>query len=425
MTLEFSKLTDQVYKLGAMIDQLDFDLTDKLEIAKERFANANDLNAIHERIHLVRQSDISGYRGAAPLDRPHNIPINFIHPAPLVPERATIIAVDGSQIYPYEQSPIHFYLLNIGIFTYQHGVPHVPQPQTLPKLFYHKDHVHDGSGRVVGNRTVDARRTVLEMQILAQTAWTTHRQNRSPIVALYDNQLMFWANPDVIGGGQLMKDYHGALQHLSDVQANGVRVSLAGYVDNPVRSRVILRLLFLMSLQDEYEMKARERELAEGGDLEGLRDIHLFRSILKVGERSAVMVQNSPRNYAYKKLNPSHEIAFFYIKVGTETRSNVARVDVPMWVARDPLALDDLHATLVVQSTMQGNNPYPYALTRADELAYVSGKDKKKLDEMIHLEMRRKGIAPGMSNPKARGKTLARSDQQQYELRTDLSRTDL
>ncbi len=424
MTLEFSKLTEQVYKMGVMIDQLDFDLTDKLEIAKERFASASDLEAIRERIDFVRHN-ISGYRGAAPLDRPHHIPMNFVHPKPNMPERATIIAVDGSQIYPYEQAPVHFYLLNIGVFTFHHGAAHVPQPQTLPKLFFHKDYVHDASGRLVSNRTVDARRTVLEMQILAQIAWETHRKNRLPIIALYDNQLMFGANNDVVGGKQLVKDYHGAMQHLYDVQANGVRVSLAGYVDNPVRSRVILRLLFLMSLQDEAEIRARAHELKEGGDLEGLRDIHLLRSVLKIGERTAVMVQNSPRNLEYKRVNPSHEIAFFYIKVGTETRSNIARVDVPMWVARDPQALDDLHAMLVTQSTMQGNNPYPYALTRADELAYVSSKDKKKLDEMINLELRRKGISPAIGNPKARGKTLARSDQQPYELRTDLTRTDL
>lgn len=424
MTLEFSKLSEQVYKMGAMIDQLDFDLTDKLEIAKERFANMGDLDAIRERIDFVRKN-ISGYRGASPLEKPHNLPMNFIHPAPQLPERATVIAVDGSQIYPYEQAPVHFYLLNIGVFTYHHGTAHVPQPQTLPKLVYHRDYVHDPDGRIVSNRTIDARRTVLEMQILAQMAWETGRKIRVPIIALYDNQLMFGANNDVTGGKQLVKDYHGALQHLYDVQANGVRVSLAGYVDNPVRSRVILRLLFLMSLNDEAEIHARARELKEGGDLEGLRDIHLFKSILKIGERSAVMVQNSPRNFAYKMVNPSHEIAFFYIKVGTPIKSNIARVDVPMWVARDPQALDDLHALLLAQSTMQGNNPYPYALTRADELAYVSSKDKRKLDEMINLELRRKGISPVVGNPKARGKTLARSDQKPYELRTDLSGTDL
>lgn len=420
MALEFTKITEQVYKMGAMIDKLDFDLSDRLRIAKERFAAAGDLEAAHERIELVRRSDISGYRGAAPLDPPYDQPVNLIHPPPLAPSRVTLIAADGSQIYPDERAPVHYYLLNIGLFIYQHGTDFLPEQVTVPTLAFHKDHVHDKAKRVVSNRTVDARRTVAEMQALAETCWAMKNDADCPIIALYDNQLMFWANSEVTGGDKLMMDYRHALQQLYDVQANGVRTSLAGYVDSPHRARMVLRMLHLLSLKDEDEVRQRRKEIDEGGDLEGLFDIHLFSSVLRVGERSTVMVQNSPRNFSYKQHNPSHEIAFFYIKVGNGQRSNVARVDIPMWVARDPQAVDDLHAMLLRQSVMQGRTPYPYALTRADELAYVSAKDKAKLDELVHIELRRQGIDPFFYSPKTRGKQLARSDRQAYEMDTML-----
>lgn len=420
MTIEFNKVAEQVYRMGSMIEKLDFDLNDRLSLAIERFRAANDLDAIQQRIEWVRKSDISGYRGAAPLDAPYTQPVNAIHPAPAqMPAAATIIAADGSQIYPDEAARVHYYLLNIGIYIYHHGAEHLPQQITHPTLAFHKDHVHDPYKRLISNRTVDARRTVTEMKTLAEHAWELRRQNQ-PIIALYDNNLLFWADKDVTHNDQIMRDYHAALVQLHDVSANGARVTLAGYVDNPHRSRVMLRLLYLLSLKDEAEVKARERELAEGGDLEGLRDRHLFQVVLKPGERSAIMVQNSPRNLAYRQRGVSYEIAFFYLKVGAGDRTSIARVDIPMWVARDPVAVDELHAILLAQCTMQGRNPYPYALTRADELAYVSGKDKAKLDELINIELRRHGLTPLAGSAKTRGKELARSDRTGYELRTDL-----
>jgi hypothetical protein len=419
MALEFQKISDQIYRMGAMIENLDFDQRENLRIAKERFWGANDMDLIKRRIELVRQSSFSGYRGAAALDEPYTEAINKIYPAPETPSSMTIIAADGSQIYPNERSPVHFYLLNIGLYVYHHGVNHLPEQITYPTLAYHSAYIHDDNKRLVTNRTVDARRTVAEMEALAEKAWEMRKLVDHPLIALYDNKLLFWVTSEVSGSKEIEKKYHAAMTQLYDVQANGTRTTLAGYVDSPQGS-VVLRLLHLLSLASDDDIKIKQHEIRAGGDLEGLRDVSLFWSILRPGERSALMVQNSPSNFEYKKLGADREIAFFYIKVGDETKSNIARVDVPMWVARDEDAINDLHAILLEQSTMQGRNPYPYALTRADELAYVGGKDKAKLDEMINIELRRKGIDPVLYSAKARGKQLARSDRQSYEMNTDI-----
>ena len=417
MGLEFNKMIDQVFKMGSLIEKLDFDMRDQLDIARERFFNANDLDFIQERVELVRRSDISGYRGAAPVDAEFAEPVNrgYAPPEHLL-DQAILIAADGSQIYPNEQSPIHYYVLNTGLFIFHHGADKVPEQITNPKLYYHKAHLNDSENRLISNQTVDARRTVMEMQHLGEVSWEYRRKNPDlPIFAFYDNHLLFWANNDVVGGGDLMKDYEGALTHLYDSGA-----FLAGYIDNPHRGTVMLRLLYLLSLQDEADIKAHETILAKGGDLEGLRDRHLFNSVLRVGERSAIMVQNSPRNLAYKQRGINYEVAFFYVKVGTHSHHNLARVDVPMWVVRQDGAIDQLHAMILNQSRAQGRNPYPYVLTRADELARITGKDKNKLEEMISLELRKKGISPGIMAAKAKTKLMAHSDMRNYDMRTDL-----
>ncbi|MCB9455831.1 MAG: DNA double-strand break repair nuclease NurA [Anaerolineaceae bacterium] len=408
MALEFNKIVDQVSKMGRMLDELDFDLGGRLQVARERFAAASDLDFIHRRINLTRQPDISGYRGAAPLDAPYHEPINAVFPAPKpAPASGTVIAADGSQIYPNEQSPFHYFLINTGLFVYHHGSDETPLQLTIPQLFFHKEHVHDKSGRLIRSRTVDARRTVTEMQQLGKLAWELRDQPR-PLIALYDNHLMFSVNADITGHEFLMNDYQGALVHLYDTGA-----LLAGYVDNPTRSRVVIRLLYLLSLTDAEVYRT---DLSTGGDLEGLRDIHLFDMILKPGERSALMVQNSPRNLKFRQRGESYEIAYFYLKVSTGYQSSIARVDIPMWVARDKTAVTELHGLLIEQCRMQGRNPYPYALTRADELAVVTSRDKAKLDEMIALELRRKGLDPHPFSAKSWGKELARSTKRAFEI---------
>ncbi len=413
MSIEFNKLLEQVRKMGAMISHLDFDMTDKLALAESRLASADDLDAIRHKIAYVRGPEISGYRGAAPLDGPDAENLNYVFDLAYELEYATLIASDGSQVYPNEQSPVHYYLLNIGMFVYHHGQDHVPETITLPILAYHKDIVHDRNRQLVSNRTVDARRTVTEMQQLAQQAWKLHREGvRDPLVTLFDNQLLFWASADVTDGDKLLIDYWTGMGQLRDADA-----ILAGYVDSPTRSRQVLRLLYLLSLGDEADIKAHEAQLASGGDLEGLRDMHLFDRVLEPGQRSAIMVQNSPRNLAYRQKNASFEVAFFYVKVANGYQTAIARVDIPMWVARERDAVNALHALILDQCAMQGRTPYPYALARADELALVSGQDRRKLDELIRMELRKQGVEPGAAAPKLQSKRAARSDKRSFQSR--------
>ncbi len=406
MALEFNKVVEQVYKLGRMLDEIDLNVGNRLDLAVERFYAATDLAAIHERVEMTRRPDVSGYRGAAPLDPPHHEVICQVFPCPPIPDSATIIAADGSQIYPMESSPLRYFLVNTGLFTYHHGADRVPDQLTIPRLFFHKDHVQDPSGRTLSNRTVDARRTATEMHELAARVWDLRDQAR-PMLALYDNHLLFWASSDVTGYLELMKRYQSALVRLHDAGA-----ILAGYVDNP-RSRVVVRLLHLLSLTED---EVRSTDLSASRELESVSDVQLFGSVLQPGDRSAIMVQNSPRNLKYRQRGESYEIAFFYLKVSSNYQESLARIDIPMWVARDKALVDELHALLVSQCSLQGRNPYPYALTRADELAYVSGKDKLKLDEMIAIELRKKGINPHPFSAKAWGKQLARSPKRQHEM---------
>ncbi len=417
MSLEFNQVVEQVYKMGAMLEKLDFDLSSSLDLARERFAAASDLDAVRERIEWVQSSDISGYRGAAPLGLPNAEPINAIVPEPPRPELATILAADGSQVYPDELAPVHYYLINIGLIIFHHGQDVTPEPLTYPDLRYHKDHVHDRYGRLIRNSTVDDRRTVQEMRTLAEHAWM-RRKYEMPLVALYDNRLMYLpGGDDAREARDLMGEYIGAMVHLHDSGA-----ILGGYIDHPFRSKRFMQLLYLMSLESRDDLKIHQAALSRAGDLEGLRDQLFFQAVLRNGERSALMVQSSPQNKEFKDRGENYEIAFFYLKVYNQYQSKVVRVDVPVWVARDPEKVNALHSLLLAQCQLQGRNPYPYVLTRADELAWVGGKDRAKLQELVNAQVRRvrQELANQTLPPKTRGKEMARSEKRYHFMKGEI-----
>ena len=65
------------------------------------------------------------------------------------------------------------------------------------------------------------------------------------------------------------------------------------------------------------------------------------------------------------------------------------RVEIPKWVVDDPHKLDSLHAVLVQQCRVLGAKPYPYLLHRSHEVAVVSHDEKRQVEQMLTLELRK------------------------------------
>lgn len=368
--------------MGRALAARNMTLSERLDAAWERLLAQGDLGAIHDRIQLARERDV-GFRGAAPLGEPINAP----YPLPPLPSRATIIAADGSQVYPSIHAAALYYLTNIGVFVYHHGTDDLPEQITEPALFYSESDVRDENGQAIANAAVNARRSVAELQMLARETWN-RRSADSPLLAISDGPLLFWVGKDVPDGKRLEQDYLGALVHLHDTHASAVSTygqsaSLIGYVDRPT-SAFVISLLHLLGLEDD---NVREAALKNNGELEGLIDQRLMFRLLQPGERSAVMVQQSPQNKRYHDKGESYEIAFFYLNVGHQEGYHLARVEMPMWVARSQPLLDCVHALTFDQCQLMWR--YPYALTRADELAVIRAAERAQLDDMIEIELRR------------------------------------
>lgn len=398
MTLDFTRITEQVDQMSHEVGARRHTLAERAVIARRKLRLWSE--RLDEAMEIVREAD-ADFRGAAPLLVPYGEPMAGAYPLPPCPEAATLIAVDGSQIYLDERATALYYLTNIGVFTYHHGTDQAPECETDPVLSYHDDEIYV-EGRLVTNVMINARRTVSERAKLAEVAWK-HRRGVRPLVAIADGPLLFWVGsevPDEEREEQIMPGYYMAMEKVRDTgQIFEGRAALAGYIDNP-NSTYVIRLLQLLPPMDIPDGAPPE-------NLEGLNDQRLFGErvdpLLAPGERSALFVQQSPYNQRYANRDADLEIAFFYLNVAMPgEHPYIARVEVPMWVARDRDLVNDVHALLYHQCQLYGR--YPYILARADELAVVRGHEKQELDNMIDLALRRRGVEPVETSVKAEGK---------------------
>jgi hypothetical protein len=406
MALEFHKLSEQISQMGEYLAAQDQDMEGRLEIALQiaaAYADEAFLPYIRERVGNAVARD-AGYRGANPLDEPI---MAAYDPAPL-PPTATVIATDGSQIYPRRHVTPHYYLINIGTIVNHHGSGGPPDVFSEPYIFFEREYVYPHSnGEPISAITVNARRTIYEMSALAEHAWL-RRDEARPLLALLDGPLLFVMGNEVPERDQLRQIYFSAMTRLYEVSAG-----LAGYIDRP-NSSFVIRMLHLLDLPEE---EVSRRSLSNSGRLEGLRDAPLFGRFLGPGQRSALFVQMSPQNKGFRQQGgETHEITFFYLNAaGPGEGPKLARVEVPMWVAGDRVLVAEMQA-LIYQQCQQLMRRYPYVLTRADELAVVKNEEARQLKVLIDVAAARHGVKAGMSEKEAL-KQAARARKTSFEVK--------
>ncbi len=380
MTLELSQLTQEVRAMGEVVAKRRQATIDLVRLARQWLADCADKGPALR--HAARS-----VQAAIPTEEP----LDATYSLPSVPECFTVAAADGSQIQPDRHSPARYHLINVGSLVYRHGSGQAPDAQSQSELGYMEDDLYESGMPVAGN-LLDVRRDLAELKRLADVCTSEHPV---PTVALVDGPIVLWVLKDLSGGTRATK-ISAYLDQLDRIrQAEGI---VGGFISRPGYNEVT-RLLHLASM-DGNTKKTREQP----NPLEHLPDRAVF-TTLPPGARSALFISSREINqeeYAQR----GHEVHFFYLNVVKEGDEPViARVEVPVWVARDSGRLDLIHAAVVAQARITGD--YPYALVRADELAYISSRERAALEQMVLTALLRAGISSAPS-PKAAYKRLTR-----------------
>ena len=333
-------------------------------------------NRFEELAGLARQFD-----AAIPTDEP----LDATHLVPAMPERFTVIGADGSAISPDRHSAAMYYLINTASLTYRHGSGQQPIAFSEPDLAYKTNDLYEGRLLVQGN-LLDVRRDTAEIKRLADAA-QVESQDIS-LIALTDGTLLLWVLED-LPEDQRRKRIEDYAVQLSRLKAAGAVVG--AFISRP-RYSDVLRLVWLAHLG-----KAASRDLIDK-QTRGLADHGLF-DFLAPGERSAVFVSPSPVNHQYGE----HRIGFFYVNVGNENQTEIARIEAPGWVCGSPEWLNCLHGAVMAQCHLV--TPYPYVLARAHELAVITTDERRQLESFVESALLRHGIR-GQPSQKAFLKSL-------------------
>jgi hypothetical protein len=375
MSIDFQEVRSQVKELGELAPQRARDIQVLREKALATLRGiATDVQVLRQKVNLITRSYDPNLRCALPSD-PNLRPVetlNVGYPLPALPQIATLLAADGSQISPDRNLEVQYGLINVGAIQMRLNEGQAPKLFVKSKLMYDQE-LQTPTG-LMSEGALALLRDLNERSILAELA----EQATPPVITFTDGPMELWGTNDFEGASPFARKLNEYLQVLA--RLGRLNVATAGYVDKPF-ANLVVRLLEVAQLD-----QSRLDEIKEYYPLRGVTDLYLFRHLLQPGERSAVFALQSKSAADYRDALALH---FFYLNVG---RGGLARVEIPAWVAGDPQLLDSLHAVLIDQCQVMGSRPYPYLLHRAHETAVVTLDEKDQVTRMVLVELRQRGV---------------------------------
>jgi len=378
MAIDFQQVYQKIQEIGSKVKERQLSLHERQKQARSLLmAYADNLEGLRYKVQKASEAD-PNLRCALPMVEA----LNFHRDQPVSPEKATLIAADGSQINPDRHNSIQYGLINVGAIILRLNSAQTPVIRMDSQLLF-DDELLTQSGNPLSEGMVALRRDTREREKLLDLAAEFELEG-TPVITFTDGPLELWGEK----GGESAADFEKSMSLYISVlsKLQDREVTTAGYVDKP-SANLVVRLLELAIASDADLQKLREYH-----PLRGVTDRWLFGErfdpLLKSGERSAVFAFQSRSKDLYQN---GLALLFFYLNVGTAGRPWPVRVEIPKWVADDPGKMNELHAVLVSQCRMLGEKPYPYLLHRAHETAVVSFQEKQQVDQMLELELRRKG----------------------------------
>ena len=375
--LDFGALKRQIDRMASERKNLQDDFFERIDRA---LAEMDRWEASWEAL----SQKIAGSRTSWLVARPSGA-FTDAHPVPERPAQLTVIASDGSQIFPDRHEVSNCYLINIGYVAIHYGTGERPVLASQPHLFYREEDLYQewaGRRTTVTRDMVGVKRGAMELAQVAALSEQARSEGRTA-VGLSDGTLILW----MLEGKpfdfrrETLRSYFAAFERMRKARA-----PVAGYISDPGSADVVNGLRVGMCPEtppdcDRCPWKALEAQQtldlnpAEGAvepvqvpcePIAGVTDEILYARRLRKGERSGVFGSGSKILEDYGP----HRIFFFYVNTGVE----IARIEIPQWVAEDPELLDLVHTTAVDQA--EKGRGYPVVLSESHERAVVRGADR-------------------------------------------------
>jgi hypothetical protein len=308
--------------------------------------------------------------------------------APPLPLDFSVVATDGSNIDVDRHKSTRCYLVNIGSVTLCYGAKPEAVLDSSPSLYFGDEDLviapegAQGREQPIEGPLLGIKRAVDECRQLAHLAVELPRD--APALALLDGSLILWGlagqtYPDFVTEALLNKGFLSCLDEMRKLNKDK-HLAVASYISFPRSTDVVNALRVALCPHDiiDTDRLCRECQSRDCYQVDGVQDRELFFNLLAPGERSALFTSQSS---IVKKHYGGHWVYFFYIRADEE----IARVEIPQWVARDQNLLNLTH-TLVLDQCRRGQG-YPVALSEAHEQAVVTATDKETFWQLVEASM--------------------------------------
>ena len=378
MPLDLTLVVSQIKGLVARLKAGQRDREEHLELALETLrSNAADIQPLKSKISASKTT----WLVAGLIDE-----LDRRHEAPPCPQNFTVLATDGSHIDVDRHSSVPCCLINTGSAVLHYGESPDASLFSEPSILSGDElAVADPAGSIraelIEGPLLGVKRGVEECAALARVA--AELPPERPVLALLDGSLIMWGLagqrfPEFVREALLEKGYLRALDSLKELSRDR-DFALASYISFPRSADVVNALRVAICTRDPIDCdRCLKKGDPECDQVSGIQDRDLFRPLLGYGERSPLFISGSPFMQKYYR---GHQVHFFYLKLEDE----MARVEVPLWVAERDELVDLVHA-LVLDQCRRGHG-YPVALMEAHEKAVVTTADREQFWQLVEIAL--------------------------------------
>jgi hypothetical protein len=391
MTLDLVRLAGQIDALVGALEEEAIRREQRLATAAALLAqlsNADLLAAVAHAEHTI-------WLLAEPLE-----PLSTRRGVPPTQTYAAL-ATDGSSIDIDRHGPATCYLVNVG-HAWLHYRASEAELGNEPELAFASERLTLADGRnaskesVMTGNLLDAYRTAREMLRLADLA--EERSAERPLVAMLDGQFVLWGlkESELSSAAQARIFDEGVFAALDRLRAlaGAGRFALGSYISRPGGREVTNSLRIAACPREPHadcqDCPRRPDYSRPCDDVAGGVDRHLFERLLDEGERSAIFCRRSQSSDFVHSDDlygdRGHAMRFFYLRVAG---GEVARVELPEWVAEDAAAVDLLQAAVLDQCARGGG--YPVVLQEAHEQAVIDAVDRRSFAALVERELEHRG----------------------------------
>ena len=387
------------YKLVKQFPGVSEHLQDQVNLSNQRLKKAQVLleeaktkqDTLREQVHNYR--DRLMFSPGVPIE-PLDTRVTIASP----PACHSVFATDGSQISPSQHETLYCYLINIGQVMLHYGQNLHPLLDSLPEIYYKTEDLY--APQQWGIRLEDwmsYKRTVAEAQILSEMACAWVRPPGAhylPNLAMVDGPLIYRFLDDLPNEARL--EILGPITaSWEELRVN--KIPFMGYISASRSAETVNFLRLSACTYDTPNCLSSCSNLNHPAPcqvIDPLRDATVWANFLQPGQRGALWQS------CYRLLDNYEEpfrVYFCYVNVGTE----IARVELPAWVAQDSELLEQSLGIMLAQ--VAKGYGYPVALTESHHQAVVKSGDRALFFAMIEREMKNKGLpTKGISRKESR-----------------------